>query len=378
MRRVLIAVTLAAVAVADDGIVDRWDQPRRESFDLKAVTAQQAAEEVKKRYGVGISVVAHGGVATADFAATGVTFLEALDRLAALHGLAVSGAPVGGTAEWGEPRPLALARPAMGVRPVAASHIGGSRLSVEGVSVVAVLACAPEPQEERLVLPPHDDGPPGLSVRLRWIAEPGLDSIARFAFEVVAAEDDTGQRLPVLEGRPWQQLEFVSANRDFVVRLERPSPKATAIRKLEGRLKVAIPLERAKIEFAANEIGQTKALGGAQVSLDAIDEETKEVTISVHGAPCAGLGEGAYPHLRVGSMHGAWSGAWGGNAIRVSPYGADGREIDASGTRTGTDDGKWTARISLGAVPKKISVDALVRAVVRDATFSFKDIPLPE
>jgi hypothetical protein len=382
MRTLILAVALAAVAAADDAIVQRWDNPKRESFDLKALSPQQAAEEVAKRYGVAVKVEAQG--AAADFAATDVTFLEALDRLAAIHGLVLSGAPGGKKRGWGEPRPLTLVRPPEGVRPVPAVYLGGSRLSVQGVCVVATLACAPEPEEDEMALrlggPSRDDATPGLGVRLRWIAEPGLETMGRFGFEVVTAEDDTGQRLAVKEERLWRTLEWhMPANRDFIVQLDNPSPKARAIRKLEGRLKVAIPIERASVEFAANDVGQAKPLGAAQVTLESIDADAKTLTISMKGAPCAGFDVG-YPDLLVGPDDHVWRGAWAANAIQICPYGADGRGIEEGedGTDRNLDDDKWTAKISLKAVPAKITVEALVRAAVREASFSFKDIPLPE
>ena len=382
MGRLLLVVALAGAAVADDALVRCWDSPQRESFDVKAAVTEQLVEELRTRYGVRFSFPA-SDTKLHDFAAKDVTFFEALDRLAALHGLVLTGAPVKATGDYGEPKPLALVRPAEGVRPIPAVFVGPSRLSVQSVSLVVTAHCAPEEEEDdgHLVLGGFgQEDVPGLGVRLRWIVEPGFEGIGHFDLKVVAAEDDTGQPIEV-GSEPSFDLEWVRpANRDFVLRLGRPSAKAKAIRKLEGTMRVAIPVEWAKIEFLADEVGKAKELGGAKVTLDSIDPEKKAVAITLSGTPCAGLGESGYPDLLVGSDDHVWRGSWAGSAIKVLPYDAGGRGIQqgSEGTNTTRGDDKWTAKVALEAVPARIAIEALVRAAVREATFSFADIPLPE
>jgi hypothetical protein len=249
---------------------------------------------------------------------------------------------------------------------------------VQSVSVITVAPLAPAEEEAEVMRLGGFDEPlvPGVGVRLRWIVEPGFEGIAILSCEVTAAQADVGGDLE--QRAEWHGNLPVPANCDFIVTLDGLSPEAKAIRKLAGTARVAIPLGRERLEFAADEVGRTKALGAAKVTLDRLDAATKTVEFTMRDLPCADLKD-TDPDLLVGSSDDLWSAAWRECAIRVLLYDAKGREIErGENVESSREGSKWTCKIQLKDMPARIAIDALVRAAVREATFSFKDIPLRE
>jgi hypothetical protein len=367
-----LLLALAGLAAAEDGISDRWDKPKRESFDMKSAWPEHVVEALTERYGIPFTLDA-AGVERADFVAKDVTFFEALDRFAAIHGLGVAGVTGEAPRRWG-PRPLTLVRPDRKLGVVPAVYLGASRLSVQSASVLAVVRCAPGEENATPFHGLERPDTPRLRLTLRWMAEPGFEGAALSSWHVTAAEDDTGQRLRLTEGLE----EPVAAGGDFAITFERPSPKAKSV-KIEGRARVMLPAERGKIEFLASEVGKTKALGAAEVTLDGIDAETKAVSLTVKGAPCAGVGAAADVDISVGTDDVHWPGRSDVNSVTMLPFDAEGTEIAmGSSMESTTDEEKSTFKIELEAVPARITFEALVRGIERDHPFSLADIPLPE
>jgi hypothetical protein len=373
----LATLVLGAAAEADEALVERWDKPRRESFAMKDASPQDVVREIRERYGVPVADIALD-LPRMDFEAKDVTFFEALDRLAAARGLLLAGrAPA--------TEPIALVRPARPLPTTPVAHVGPSRLSVRSISVLAETRWTTgEPRrtdiEEDIARILRDRGGPErprVRVGFQWITEPGFEETSLVSWSVHSAVDDCGAEIAVTL-RPDLPL---AANDCFVAEFEKPSGKARSIAKLEGRLRVALPAREGQAEFAAGEARQWKPLGDARVKVEDVDAADGTVRLAIEGAPCAALkpcmGDlDVNTHdLRVGSRSGGSS-----LTVTVLAYRADGAEIAGSVTRRWWDVNfpSVTYWIDLDEAPARLALRTTTVALVREAPFSFSDIPLPE
>jgi hypothetical protein len=379
MKRLLVFATIVAPAAADEALVERWNKPRRESFAFEDELPAKVAEEVSKRFGIPFEA---GGLleVRGEFHAKDATFFEVLDRFAAAHGLLVAGWPGEAARRRAavflpRTRGLALVRPeAPG--PVPVVHMGPSRFSVSGVSVLAEREWARDEAED---FPGGADlgalfndlaAIPRLRIAFRWVVEPGFEDVTLVACEVRHLEDDTGTGRAVL--RP-PNLPC-PANDEFSIDFAPPPRRARTITRLEGRLRVALPLRGSRVEFQAAEVGMTKQLGGAQLRLDDIEDATVRITLK--GPPASPLmARSESPDLHVGRASTPTA-----RDLRLAAYRADGTEIAGSKGHqyTHVDGGCWTYRIDLHEPPARLVVEATTEALVREIPFAFGVIPLPD
>ncbi|HEX5136211.1 MAG TPA: hypothetical protein VFY93_04505 [Planctomycetota bacterium] len=374
----LFVVVVAAAAGADEDLVERWDKPHVESFALKDATPQDVLREIRTRFGVPVGDLALD-LPRMDFEAKDVTFLEALDRLAAAHGLLLRGSGFPGA------KSLSLARASRKVPPMPVCHVGPSRLSVEGISVLNATHWGDEP----LRAGGTDTSPVGLALdrflndsvdvpRLRlwfvWMAEPDLE-VALVAFAVRRVQYDAGAEASVLD-RPGLPI---AAGGGFSADLDAPPRSARSIAKLEGRLRVAVPLGQGEVEFKADAWQERKQLGDARVKIEAVDTDAAVVRLSLEGAPCAAL-KPYFTELDervrvcVGSDNAKRM------AVTVLAYRADGTEIAGRVRRVWSDVNFPTVTywLALDEAPVRIVLRSTTTARVREAPFSFTDIPLPD
>jgi hypothetical protein len=374
-RGALLLAVLAGAARADDDLGARFDHPRRESFERKGAWAATVAEEISKRYGVPFAHLGPAGE-RADFAVNDATFFEALDRLAATYGLSVVGVPGPEERRQFGQAGLAVLAPDPPLPPTPVAYAGPSRLSVQGVAVLRVRQCAAaDPVDEEFVWPfMDDDRQPHACVQLRWLTEPGFEEAAIVEILQGSAADDRGRPLEITE--PAGDLP-VNGNSDFALRLALPAREAKAIAKLEGRMRIVLPIEQGRVEFAAKEAGATKALGGGSITL--IAAANKNVSFTLVGAPCRGMqpSERGFD-VRVGSEDWVQRGA---RTITLLAYDAEGREIGRGGGMSSSSalfGAAWTFEIELDAVPDRMTFESVTRVITREFPFAFKDIPLPD
>lgn len=373
---IALALAFAGLAGGDEAAVKRWDEPQRESFALTDAPPERIAAELRGRYGVPFEADV-SGLPPLDFEATGVTFFEAIDRLASARNLVVAGWPQG----VGENR-LRLVRVSRSLPSTPVAYVGPTRLSVQRISALNEADWTPDedkrdwkefvaglPPEVRSALGRDE---PRLRITFDWTAEPGCEEAALVAWEVHGAE--AGGAID-MQGPPKLPLQ---ANDSFAVDFAVPSRKVRHIAKLEGRIRVALPLRDDQVEFRAAEQGQSKVLGRAKAKLEDIDESRKIVRFTIDGAPCDSLdARNSSRAIRVGSK-----GAADGRAplLTVFAYGAGGAEIAGTFKRTWSDVGSplKTYWIELDEAPARIVLRATVAVAFREAPFAFKDIPLPE
>lgn len=378
----LVAAVAActAAAGADEALVERWDKPRVESFALRGAPPKDVLADISARYGVAVRA-APMDLPAMDFEAADVTFFEALDRLASAHGLLVTGWPVG-------ERPLALGRPGRRLPAMPVAHIGPSRLAVQSVSLLAATHWTiVEPKVEigaedvtsafsRYTRDWMADlaEAPRMRVGFQWMTEPGFEQVALVGWDIRRAEDDTGAGIAVTvpPGLP------LAANHSFSVDFEAPRRSARSIARLEGRMRVALPLREGEVEFKADEARRTKPLGDARVKLEDVDAEGAVVRLSIEGAPCGPLkpcmAELRRHDVRVGSRAGGAP-----LSVTVIAYDADGAEVAGSLMRTWSDVNfpSVTYWIDLERAPARIVLRSTTTALVRELPFSFTKIPLP-
>ncbi|HEX5136212.1 MAG TPA: hypothetical protein VFY93_04510 [Planctomycetota bacterium] len=366
--RILAAAVaaLAAVAAADDALLQQWDAPRRQTFALKRMPANLVTLELRRRYGCDFDDSKVSGELA--FAARDATFFEALDQLAAALGLHVTGAPApGGT------RGLALARSDVPLGPAIVAYLGPSRLSVEVVSALAVRPCAPDPKPSTLAETLGHDSPdaaprPRLRIQLRWIVEPGFEDVSLRELTLGQIEDDNGAPI---DGKADAHLP-VAANRPFALDFAGPPPKAKAIRKLEGVARVSIPVERGEISFAAGEAGVTKHLGLASITIQEIKGES--VSFEMVRTP-AGTPEEDAPVIAAGRYQAMRDEP---PVLTVTAYDEKGVVLDGVAQGYARMNDRYTYKLVCEQPPARLTFQAVTKLATREAPFSFTDIPLPD
>jgi len=354
------------VAAANDAILHQWDAPRRQTFALKSMPANLVTLELRRRYGFEFDDSKVSGDLA--FAAKDATLFEALDQLAAALGLYVTGTPApGGT------HGLALARSDIPLGPAIVAHLGPSRLSVESVSALAVRPCAPDPKPSTLAETLGHDSPdaaprPRLRIQLRWIVEPGFEDVSLRGLTLGQIEDEKGAPI---DGKADAHLP-VAANRLFALDFAGPPPKAKAIRKLEGVARVSIPVERGEISFAAGDVGATRHLGLASITLQEIDGET--VCFEMARTPAGTVEEDA-PVIVAGRVQGMQNEP---PVLAVTAYDEKGAVLDAVAQGYADVNDRYTYKLVCERPPARLVFQAITKLVTREMPFSFSDIPLPE
>jgi len=373
----LFAVT--AVAGADEELVERWDKPHVESFAMKDATPQDVLKEIRTRFDVPVEYL-ELDLPHMDFEAKDVTFFEAIDRLASSQDLLVAGWPLGR-----QKNRLLLVRTTRPLPATPVAHVGPTRLSVQRICAINVTEWIPEDPRQQAMDETIDKLIPGMRAylhpdepRLRmtfcWIAQPGCEQAALVGWEVRHAESDTGAAIDVT-APPELPLR---ANGTFSVDFAAVPRRVRSIAKLEGRIRVVLPLREGEVEFLATEQGRTKALGEASVRLDDVDDLQAVVRFTVNGAPCKPLNvRNSESAVRVGSTTDTEGSA---PFLTVLAYREDGREIAGSLRRTWSDVGspRKTFWIDLDEAPARLLLRTTTGVVEREMPFAFKDIPLPE
>ncbi|HEX5136213.1 MAG TPA: hypothetical protein VFY93_04515 [Planctomycetota bacterium] len=385
--RILAAAVaaLAAVAAADDALLQQWDAPKRETFALKKMPGGEAALELRKRYGYNFEFPATDDQVA--LKAKNATYLEALDLLADGLNLYLVGMAVPeGKRKFGEGG-LALVKADEPMGPALAAYLGPSRLSIETVSVLAVRRCAPrgklsvpglpdvEGLRERIEKDMERFGTgasnrPRLRLELKWITEPGFDDVALTAISIIQAIDDKGQSL-----RPLHDPRLpVSANSTIELDFERPAGKVKAIRKLQGSARFAIPVDRGEVSFRVEDRGTPKTLGRAAVTVDGI--ESPKVTFTIVGTPSGVLREG-FVSIDVGTKSDGWFPGVPADLVVVA-YDAKGAEVDGHVRDASAGEGRSTYVLELKETPAKLVFRAVTQVAARELPFLFGSIPLPE
>ena len=70
---IALVLVFAGIAAGQEGLAERWDKPKRESFALEDAAPEKIAEEIRSRYGVSFEADCIG-LPPLDFAAKDVTF----------------------------------------------------------------------------------------------------------------------------------------------------------------------------------------------------------------------------------------------------------------------------------------------------------------
>jgi hypothetical protein len=212
-----------------------------------------------------------------------------------------------------------------------------------------------------------------LRIGFKWNVEPGFEGVTLVDWKVTRAEDDRGQAFAVTIG-PDGPLE---ADNCFDLDFGPVARAATAIARLEGTVRFALPEGVGQVEFLATEGKTTKALGDARIEIRDIDTNRHTIWLAVEGAPCAALmPKGGDLELRAAPGANAPS-----RTILVTAYGADGGEIPAGvAHRFGGswDVGRTSYRLELDAEPARLVLRAVTKHVIREMPYVFTNIPLPE
>jgi hypothetical protein len=351
---------LAGRTAADDALVERWDRPRRETFEMKDANAERVAEEIRSRYPVSFRLKATG-LQRATFVARDVTSFEALDQFAALHGIHLAGVPESGgdRDSWETDLSLVRADPATTRTPVA--YFGPSRFSVECASVLAVQRCAPAlgvPEDQSFL---DEEEMPRLRLRLRWLVEPGFEEAEIVEWTCAGAIDDLGGSCAPFPDELDLKDQAIPANGRFLVQLRPPRGGARKLAKVELTARIALPAAREEVTFDASEVGTTKNLGGARITF--VKLEGTAAGFDTDGSLDGESGTRIVPA--------SWGKPDMGNAV-LRAYSESGAEIAATPVMSFPQQG-----VGLAQAPKRIVLSAVTKVAVRETTVTFTDVPLP-
>jgi len=363
---IALALAFAGIAGADEDLLQRWDHPKRETFEMKGVPPERVAEEIRKRFGTAFKLDATN-VERTDFVAKDVTFLEALDGFAAAQGLFLVGVPAPEeTRECHEALALVRVDRPLGATPVA--YVGPSRLSVQGLAARTTwvfTAEGPRIGPSPMLAAWSDlENEEHLCVVFKWIVEPGLEDALLVRLKV-AAQDDTGRDLRALPRYIFDPPHLICgelplrANGYFHVNLPAPRAEARALRRLSGSMEVALPVERSEIAFDPRNVGDTKSLGGCQVKL--VEGDGTITRFAFEGIPCK--------EIRQSDPV---------DQIEILGFGADGRAVEYSRCGGTVGDGRATWWNAWDQPPSRIVLRAITKVVLREVPFAFDDVPLPE
>jgi hypothetical protein len=317
------------------------------------------------------------GTGTTGLAVENATVFEALDRFAAAQRLHVVGVAAPEEKRERDQESLKLVRVdrPIGATPVA--YVGPSRLSVQGV-VGMIIAEGEEPVPATVVFTaerPHVGDAlatawPDLAdehhlcVVFKWMVEPGFEDLSIVRLKV-AAEDDAGRRFLVLPRYVWDPPDVIcvelplKANGSFRVKLSNPATDARAIGKIACSAEVAFPVERSEVEFALQDAGTAKRLGGCRIALVAVEESVTRFEFD--GLPCSEF-------RQTDAL----------DQIEIVAFGADGEAVESSRCGGTVTDTKATWWEKWDEPPARVVLRAVTKVAVRNVGFSFKDIPLPE
>jgi hypothetical protein len=382
----LLAVLLLAMpAAGDDALLLQWDAPMRETFSLKRMPGSEASLEVRKRFGYNFDCPQTDALVALHV--KDATFFETLDRLAAGLDLYLVGVPVVGEKKgFLEEGPLALV-PADGpMGPAMVTYLGPSRLSVESVSVVSVRRCAPRAKPslglpDNIPLPddlvrtirhfgPGADDAPRLTLHLKWIVEPGFRDVTIVAFSLNQAVDDHGHMLQ----KDGDVHVPVVANSTFAIDFEAPAARTKMIKKLQGILRFAIPVDRGEVTFLPSETKTAKTLGSASITVDEIDGG--KVSVTVIGTP-----SGIRPEHGLSSI---WLEGEGDHFpgepsfLTLAAFDGKGAAIGGHESYGSDEGGKITYKLELDRAPEKLMFKAITKVAARELPVAFANIPLPE
>jgi len=392
MVRWCVLGLLAAGAAAGPNLVERWDNPKRATLQVKSTDLGRILAMLTEQCGTPVAY-GHAGPAV-DFEAKDLTFFEALDRLGAENRLFLVGMPVTEEeAHWGE-IPLTLLRPAQPMPETPVAYMGPSRLSVESISLTRVRRFAPEAParaegEDEGEWCYEEDGQEEetnrLRITLKWIVERGFEEATLAAFTLDPLVDSEGAPLVPLAGLSGP----LSANSRFAFDFVPGPPGRRSLGRLSGRMQVLLPAEKTDVTFLAADVGKTLRLGGSSVTLTAIDGEPS-VSFTIVERPCAALaprGEDANwnsPDVVIRTMAAdgvPWIEEAPIAAVSLFLYDAAGKEVGfgmSSEETTNGDEPRWEYKFTLTAKPARVVFKAITKVETREATFAFAGLPLPE
>ncbi len=366
MGRTLALLVLAAAATADDALLERWDKPRRETFELKDAEAERVAEEIRSRYGIPVRLDVTG-LQRAAFVAKDATFFDALDRFAALHAIHLAGVPGSARDRDSWETDLRLVRVDPAVTSTPAAYFGPSRFSVECASVLAVQRCAPALPVPDDVIGLDEEEIPRLRLRLRWLVEPGFEEAELVEWTCAGAVDDLGGTCAPFPDELDLAVPAVPANARFLVELRPPRQGAKKLARVELTVRIALPAAREEVTFDASEVGTTKKLGGARITFvklkgTAARFVTEGSLNGESGTPMIVPASNDFGIMLRDSM---------GDVV-LRAYSESGAEIAAVPVMAFPQQG-----VDLAHAPKRIVLSAVTKVAMRETTVAFTDVPLP-
>ncbi|MCK6478698.1 MAG: hypothetical protein HUU06_14255 [Planctomycetaceae bacterium] len=369
----------SAAALAGEGggagLLERFDRPPAVSANFQEMPAGKAVAELCRQAGCpAIGVDGKGKRITLELKE--VPFWEAVDRVAAAGGLALSGLRFekkgGPGGEFLVMDPLRLSPPGKDLLPSTPCSAGTVRVSLvavvlerssKAVSRFSAEAEAAEPGKEVL------------RVGLRFVPLAGLDLAEAGSLRVDAAVDEKGRAFRTSgDGMSSFGSDAGIAGDRWAV-FDASGGTGERLAEFAGALEVLLPAAEETAELDLTTLPATARIGGTTFTVLEVGDASMKVTVA--GALLGGS-DASPPGPQVVTGEEGGGGMFGPkpDALRVLLRDAAGKVLTSSSWGGGGGD-VMTYDFDLSGRPVKATVSARTKVEKRDVPFRFKDVPLP-